>query len=70
MIADTENSVEFYDFFHVKSSTEESEEATKCSSSVVDQEEEEANQWRKHGGVPFIDFFQLRSSSCAVNYRN
>ncbi|XP_042423917.1 transcription factor MYB52-like [Zingiber officinale] len=67
---DTENSVEFYDFLSVKSSTEESEEATtKCSSSV-DQEEEEDEQWRKHGGLPFIDFLRVRSSSCALNFRN
>ncbi|XP_074555604.1 transcription factor MYB52-like isoform X2 [Curcuma longa] len=61
-----ENSVEFYDFLRVKSSTEESEEATKCSSSV-DQEEEEDEQWRKHGGLPFIDFLRIRSSSCSLN---
>lgn len=65
-ISDTENSVEFYDFLRVKSSTEESEEATKCSSSV-DQEEEEDEQWRKHGGLPFIDFLRIRSSSCSLN---
>ncbi|KAG6485726.1 hypothetical protein ZIOFF_054291 [Zingiber officinale] len=63
---DTENSVEFYDFLSVKSSTEESEEATtKCSSSV-DQEEEEDEQWRKHGGLPFIDFLRTELQHVSV----
>ncbi|KAG6514464.1 transcription factor MYB54-like [Zingiber officinale] len=66
--------VEFYDFLQVKSSGAESGEATtNCSSSVEqeEEEEEEEEQWRKHiGGVPFIDFWQVRSSSCAVNYSN
>ncbi|XP_074580386.1 transcription factor MYB54-like [Curcuma longa] len=70
--------VEFYDFLQVKSNStgaESGEATTKCSSSVEQEEEEEeeeekAEHWRKHGGVPFIDFLQVRSSSCAVNYSN
>ncbi|XP_020085439.1 transcription factor MYB52-like [Ananas comosus] len=56
-IEGTNNSVEFYDFLQVNSTSND----TKCYSSVEEQEEDEDDH-RRDGAVQFIDFLEVGSS--------